>query len=66
MPKKTAESKRRWRLSWWLRHKRERCDCGGYWFPHRRGGGRCYSNPRWPELYGDGDLTREAFTGDQP
>ena len=23
------------------RNTRLRCDCGGYWFPHRRGGGAC-------------------------
>lgn len=32
-------------LSYWLRHQREKCDCGGYWFPHRRGGGACYHSP---------------------
>lgn len=30
----------------WLRNKRLRCDCGGYWFPHRRGGGSCDTSPR--------------------
>jgi len=25
---------------------RERCDCMGYWFPHRRGGGACEHSPR--------------------
>lgn len=31
----------------WLGHKatRERCDCGGYWFPHRKGGGACEHSP---------------------
>lgn len=28
------------------RASRERCDCGGYWFPHRRGGGACDASPR--------------------
>lgn len=28
-------------LSYWLRHQREKCQCGGYWFPHRKGGGAC-------------------------
>ena len=23
------------------RNSRNRCDCEGYWFPHRRGGGAC-------------------------
>lgn len=22
------------------------CSCSGYWFPHRPGGGACYSSPR--------------------
>lgn len=30
----------------WLRRKREKCECGGYWFPHRRGGGACSHSPR--------------------
>ena len=33
------------RVSW--RASAQRCDCGGYWFPHRRGGGACdYSRRR--------------------
>jgi len=28
-------------LSYWLRHKRQKCKCLGYWFPHRKGGGAC-------------------------
>jgi len=28
------------------RNTRLRCDCGGYWFPHRKGGGACYHGPR--------------------
>lgn len=28
-------------LSYWLRHQRQKCGCGGYWFPHRKGGGAC-------------------------
>ena len=28
------------------RATRERCDCGGYWFPHRRTGGACCHGPR--------------------
>jgi len=30
------------------RDKRGRlvCGCGGYWFPHRQGGGACHSSPR--------------------
>lgn len=33
-------------LSYWLRHAREKCDCGGYHFPHRRGGGACVFSSR--------------------
>lgn len=25
----------------WARNRRLKCECGGYWFPHRRGGGAC-------------------------
>lgn len=32
-------------LSYWLRHQREKCQCGGYWFPHRKGGGACDHSP---------------------
>ncbi len=28
------------------RNSRLRCDCSGYWFPHRRGGGACEHSPR--------------------
>jgi hypothetical protein len=28
------------------RNTRLRCDCGGYWFPHRRTGGACTHGPR--------------------
>lgn len=28
------------------RATRERCDCGGYWFPHRCTGGASYHGPR--------------------
>ena len=29
----------------WRRNRRLKCECGGYWFPHRRGGGACDSSP---------------------
>lgn len=32
--------------SYWARHKREKCCCSGYHFPHRRGGGACNHSPR--------------------
>lgn len=28
------------------RNTRMRCDCTGYWFPHRRTGGACLQGPR--------------------
>ena len=27
--------------AYWAKHKLEKCECGGYWFPHRKGGGAC-------------------------
>jgi len=30
----------------WRRNQRLKCWCGGYWFPHRRGGGACDQSPR--------------------
>ena len=38
--------KRRRTLRYWLRHQEQKCVCGGYHFPHRRGGGACDSSPR--------------------
>ena len=32
--------------SYWRRHRLQKCDCGGYWFPHRKGGGACYYSSR--------------------
>lgn len=36
---------------WSKKHKvwsgtRYRCNCWGYWFPHRKGGGACEHSPR--------------------
>ena len=28
------------------RNTRMKCLCGGYWFPHRKGGGACDHSPR--------------------
>lgn len=28
----------------WKRNQRLKCECGGYHFPHRKGGGACYSS----------------------
>lgn len=28
------------------RNTRLRCDCSGYWFPHRKTGGACVHGPR--------------------
>jgi hypothetical protein len=32
------------------RNTLNRCDCSGYWFPHRKTGGACLAGPRC-ELY---------------
>lgn len=29
----------------WQRNRRLKCGCGGYHFPHRRGGGMCFHSP---------------------
>lgn len=29
----------------WKRNRRLKCECGGYHFPHRRGGGACEHSP---------------------
>lgn len=52
------------------RNTRLRCDCGGYWFPHRKTGGACDHGPR-RDFYialRSGATIREAMqtlTGDQ-
>lgn len=33
-------------LSYWRRHQLQKCECGGYHFPHRRTGGACHHGPR--------------------
>lgn len=56
-------------LSKW-RNTRLRCDCMGYWFPHRRGGGNCEHSAR-PDFYmvlrGGGSLAeaQQMLTADQ-
>lgn len=32
--------------SYWRRHRLQKCCCGGYWFPHRKGGGACEHGSR--------------------
>lgn len=27
--------------NYWKKHKEQKCECIGYWFPHRKGGGAC-------------------------
>jgi hypothetical protein len=38
---KTVHAKPLRPMSYWTRHRLRKCMCGGYWFPHRRGGGAC-------------------------
>lgn len=52
------------------RNTRLRCDCGGYWFPHRRGGGACEHSTRrdfYAVLRGGGSLAeaQQMLTSDQ-
>lgn len=32
-------------------NRRKKCNCGGYEFVHRKGGGDCYDNPKSEERY---------------
>jgi hypothetical protein len=60
------------RLSRW-RNTRLRCDCGGYWFPHRRTGGACHHGPRseyylalragWPKNEAEALLSADQLEG---
>lgn len=43
------------------RNQRSKCDCGGYWFPHRRGGGTCYTSPSRALLLAIRDQDQEAI-----
>lgn len=46
------------------RNTRLRCDCGGYWFPHRKGGGACDHGERRAFYIAlrNGATLREAMT----
>ena len=43
--KRTTKTRLR-TLRYWRRHQEQKCECGGYHFPHRRGGGACDASPR--------------------
>ena len=38
--------KKRRTLAYWAKHQREKCECSGYWFPHRRTSGACIHSKR--------------------
>lgn len=48
--------------SYWRRHREQKCPCGGYWFPHRVGGGACEFSPRgnYYKALRDGATLEEA------
>lgn len=31
--------------AYWKRHRNQKCGCGGYHFPHRKGSGACEHSP---------------------
>lgn len=31
---------------YWKKHQEQKCQCGGYHFPHRKGGGACVHSTR--------------------
>lgn len=43
---------RRFFVDQWMRRRgrQQKCNCGGYWFPHRKRSKYCYENPQ-AELY---------------
>ena len=49
----------------WKRNRKFKCVCGGYHFPHRRGGGACIHSPRavYHYLIRDGDSHEDAVAG---
>lgn len=32
--------------AYWRKHQEQKCQCGGYHFPHRKGGGACHHGTR--------------------
>lgn len=38
---KTVHAKPLRPMAYWMRHRVQKCMCGGYWFPHRHGSGAC-------------------------
>lgn len=42
---KTVHAKPLRPMAYWTRHRVQKCMCGGYWFPHRRGSGACDFSP---------------------
>lgn len=47
----------------WKRNRKLKCTCGGYHFPHRRGGGACLEGPRaeYYERLRQGESKSEAM-----
>lgn len=43
----------KWYVDKWMRTrgKKQKCNCEGYWFPHRKKGGFCLENPNAEEIH---------------
>ncbi|KVC60522.1 hypothetical protein WI73_04695 [Burkholderia ubonensis] len=59
--------RRRYRVDRWMNRRNTthtRCDCAGYWFPHRRGSLFCWHRADGSNRYpGDADFADRNFDG---
>ncbi|ORC44429.1 hypothetical protein B2G74_32975 [Burkholderia sp. A27] len=67
LPRCSVCSRRTYRLDRWMNRRnttKSRCDCEGYWFPHRRGSLFCwYRSDGTGRFPGDTDFADRNYDG---
>lgn len=67
LPACTVCGKRNYRVDRWMNRRdtgKTRCDCSGYWFPHRRGSLFCWNRADGSGRYpGDADFADRNYDG---
>lgn len=67
LPACTVCGKRNYRVDRWMNRRdtgKTRCDCAGYWFPHRRGSLFCWNRADGTGRYpGDPDFADRNYDG---
>ncbi|MDR6447442.1 hypothetical protein J2794_003558 [Paraburkholderia terricola] len=67
LPACTVCGKRNYRVDRWMNRRdtgKTRCDCVGYWFPHRRGSLFCWNRADGSGRYpGDADFADRNYDG---